>query len=317
MSSDADLKKYFNPKATTSTSRIDHNRAKDEDNHKYKDDPKSVTNFISKQLLELSLNDRNAILEETHGVRCLAPEETPNFISVALEKLAAEIDKLPIHQKSAYLQSQQHQSGNSETTQTTSTSTSTSTSTYVNTVDFRLRFLRVKLFDAQQAAKHLVKYLEVALEYFGTYALFRPVKLSDFTKEELRVFRTGVAQFLPFRDRHGRRVIVTFMSERVEEISQKLRMKILLYMTYTMGTGDPEQQRKGVVAILWWQDEAKYQFKVTPEHARVQTREFAPIRISALHICTPDTPFFGFVRSMFAMTFHRKVMSRIRFHAGM
>lgn len=277
--------------------------------HKYNHDQKSVDNFMSQELLKLSLTDRNAILEETHGVRCIAPEETPGTIKTALDELATEIEKLPIKKKSAYLHSQNPQ----EFILPDGTKT---TSAYVNTDDFRLRFLRASLFDAQQAAKLMVKYLEVALDFFGEFALFRPVNLNDFTKEEMRVFRTGMGQFLPFRDRYGRRVFVVFQSERIEEVPQTMRMKILFYMTYSIATGDLDLQRKGMVAILWSQGDMKYKFKVTPEKCSVQMHEFAPIRLSAVHICTPDTSFYRFARGVWAIGFGRNAFLRIRFHMG-
>eukprot|EP00536_Pseudo-nitzschia_multiseries_P009257 jgi/Psemu1/241958/estExt_Genewise1.C_2540014 len=264
---------------------------------------------MSKELLKLSLNDRNAILEETHGVRCLAPCETPDMIRSALDELQTEIDKTPMHKKCAYLRSQHSQ-------EYILPDGTKATPTFVNSDDFRLRFLRASLFDTQQAAELMLKYLEVALEFFGTCALFRPVELRDFTKEELTKYKRGNGQNLPFRDRFGRRVMIIIADEKLEGMTQELRMKLLLYATYNAGTGDVDLQRKGIVAILWSQSDVKFQFRVTPEKSSVQLNEFAPLRISAMHICTPDTLFYNFARGMWAIGFGRRAFSRIRFHIG-
>ena len=158
------------------------------------DESKAVDDLLSKELLELSLKDRNAIQEEIHGVRCLAPEETPELLRFSLQRLALVLvddEILPPHKKQAYLRSQELPH------------------TYINGNDFRLRFLRLALFDVVQAAKRIVLFLEVGFLLFGDLLLQRPVRLSDFNKKELQYIRNGHIQFLPFRDRSGRRIVVT------------------------------------------------------------------------------------------------------------
>jgi len=313
---DDDVKKYFDNNDFPEVRGRHWNNARsatqEEYYHKYKSGPQSVENFLSSELLNMSHNDRNATLEEAHGVRCLAPEETPKLIKEALYKLAIELDKLPVHKKRGYLESQQTQEQNA----TVFPNGITTRPTYVNTDEFRLRILRADLFDAPKAATRMANYLDVAWNLFGRYALFRPVKLSDFTKIELRVIRQGIAQFLPFRDRYGRRVLVVFMNEQLEEISLAMRMKICFYFTDAASRGDLESQRKGAVGLMWCQEAVKYKFKVTPANTHLQLHEFIPIRMSAVHVCTPDTPFYRIARSMFAISFGRDHLSRMRFHIG-
>jgi hypothetical protein len=160
---------------------------------KEKDETKAIDNLISKELLKLSLGDRNALEEEIHGVRCLAREETPELIQSSLQKLAMVLENdaiIPKHKKQAYLQSQRLPM------------------TYINGNDFRLRFLRLTLFDVGKAAKRMVRFLELACWLFGDYLLERPVRLRDFVKKDLQFIRNGSMQFLPFRDRSGRRICV-------------------------------------------------------------------------------------------------------------
>ena len=155
----------------------------------------NVGSLISKELLKLDLDARNAIYEEIHGVRSLCPDESPpGMIDNALEELARELWALPSHHKSAYQQSQQLHSP--------------TTPTYVNERDFRLRFLRAEFFDAKKAAWRLTQFLEVVLELFGPASLKRPVRLTDFSRKEMRVFNIGRIQLLPYRDRGGRRVVI-------------------------------------------------------------------------------------------------------------
>lgn len=316
MSTNGDVKKYFDindlPEMPGRIWEKQRSAAQEEYFHKYKSGPQAVENFMSNEILNMSLSDRNDTLEEAHGVRCLAPEETPEMIKDALEKLVIELYKLPIHKKRGYLESQQPQQQNV----TVFPNRIMTRPTYVNTNEFRLRILRADLFDAPKAARHLATYLDLAWDIFGRYALFRPVKLSDFSKAELRMFRKGLGQFLPFRDQYGRRVFIVFMNEQMEELSLAARLKISFYVTDVASRDDVELQRKGIVSILWCQDAVKYKFKVTPANTRLQIHEFIPIRMSAIHVCTPDTPFYRFARSMFAISFGRDNVSRMRFHVG-
>ncbi len=155
---------------------------------------KEVDDLLSKEMLQLNFSDRNAISEEIHGVRCLAPEETPELISQALVELQRQLDMMPY--KPSYDKAQAF-ARHPETAKTS----------YVNTVDFRLKFLRCELFDASKAAIRLVKYLDLMVEMYGLFALQRKILLTDFSKHELQIMRAGFFQLFPFRDRSGRRVM--------------------------------------------------------------------------------------------------------------
>ena len=145
-----------------------------------------IEDVLSREMLRLSLQDRNAINEEIHGVQSLSPDETPEMLSKSLRKMEVEINMIPI--KNAYDRSQQVPN------------------TYVNSTDFRLRFLRSELFDERKSAMKLVKFLDLVSDLFGDFALRRQIQMSDFSREEMQVFRIGHQQLLPYRDRSGRRI---------------------------------------------------------------------------------------------------------------
>ena len=87
------------------------------------DETLAVNSLLSKELLQLSQEHRNALQEEIHGVRCLAPRETPELLQDSLRKLAIVLESdemIPRHHKQAYLQSQ------------------SLPRTYINSDDFRL-----------------------------------------------------------------------------------------------------------------------------------------------------------------------------------
>ncbi len=154
-------------------------------------DPKRIESLLSKELMKLSFQDRTNITEEIHGVQSLAVNECSYIRDEGLTKLQYEIDHLPSSEKEAYALAQ------------------TLPVTYVNDSDFRLRFLRADFFDACEAAKRMMGYLNLVLRLFGIEPLKRPLKTTDFkTKEEKSCLKGGVVQLLPYRDRSGRRVMV-------------------------------------------------------------------------------------------------------------
>ena len=177
-------------------------------------DPRVVDDLLSKELLQLSFQDRNAIDEEIHGVHTLARDETPELIDVELTRLAIELNLLVSRPNTmsntgdgdssssssslviAYQKSQQLISqGGGDNTNTT---------TYVNTDNFRLRFLRCEFFNAKKAAIRMCKFLNALYEFYGDYALIRPIQIHDFSKSELQLLKTGQIQIFPYRDKSGR-----------------------------------------------------------------------------------------------------------------
>jgi hypothetical protein len=138
------------------------------------------------------------------------PEETPELLRNSLSRLARILDSddvIPRQNKRAYLASQQ-----------------LGPSTYVNTDAFRLMFLRSELFDVPKAARTLTNFLNLSQKVFGPFVLERPIRLDDFDKKELRLLRKGLVQYLPFRDRSGRRVMVVFMNDDFTDIHANMRV---------------------------------------------------------------------------------------------
>jgi len=269
----------------------------------------ALDDLLSKELLKLSVEDRNDLQEEIHGVRCLAPEETPRFLEDSLRKLAIEIDDvIPDSQKRAYLQSQERPVS----------------AAFINDRDFRLRFLRCELFDYRKAAIRMVRVCDCLLKLFGRYALERDILLSDFSNEELKVIRKGRMQILPFRDRSGRRITICIpgagsLKEKASIDQTKVRdlqVKIFIYLSVVLGK-DVDTQRRGIVFITWF--DAMLESTVDHDVSRIRegmrSHRYSMIRASAVHICSPDTPYYRVARGMMGLGYGSYVR-RLRIHLG-
>ncbi|MGK3745402.1 MAG: hypothetical protein ACI90V_012263, partial [Bacillariaceae sp.] len=237
-------------------------------------------------------------------VKCLAIDETPLLIDRSLHELQIEIDnEIPDIGKKAYMQSQLTAKGHS----------------FVSSKEFRLRFLRYELFDIQKSAIRMLKWLELSFGLFGSVALERPICIStDFSLPEQKVFRKGYIQLLPFRaSGTGRRIICIIpYDEDWYAISLKIKLKILMYTFWTIGN-DVDTQRKGVITIVMF-DSSFHTISHLEGAGMIQPSDgwLLSVRTSAIHICTPDTPFFRLRRSFLTMAIGSHTRSRLKLHVG-
>jgi len=278
-------------------------------------DTKAVDKLLTKEIMNLSLRDRNNIQEEIHGVKCLATEETPELVEEALNQLAYVIEMTPDSEKMAYLQSQEPPKDIPEhqrILQELHNLDPLPYSSYVNDVDFRLRFLRCETFDVPKAAKRMLKFLDIALHLFGDYALRRPVRLSDFTKEEMRYMRKGRYQVLPNRDRSGRRIMVMFPEHAEQQCPKMIKAKIVFYQNWAIGYKDVESQRKGHVLVVWYGNLER----TSSQKLAYPFDDLKSTRLSSIHLCSPDTPYFRIRRGIAVMRAGNENRSKLRVHLG-
>lgn len=316
---------------------------------------KEVDGLLSNEMLKLSFVDRNAINEEIHGVRSLAVEETPQMINNALHTFRLELESFPPSQKQAYLfiqanrqcniqryhqQTQQHQHIDSYVAMGNTTAMPTPTyAAYTEDDNFRLRFLRCCLFDVKKAVMRFANYLNLIQTYWGDSYLSRPIQLSDFSPAEMKYLKKGFYQFLPFRDRKGRRVIVS-VGGNLSDLNDITALKIWFYVFDCATRDSVESQRNGIVSLIDG-DRLKEKFNdsvcnklfnmlnspnsnshIIPFHHSL------PSRIVCIHICWPYSPMLRLLSNL--LMFQSKTLflrygtfgssalelSRIKFHRG-
>jgi len=272
-----------------------HKNYEDKDHDKMATPPShtNVEDSLSKGLLKLSLNDRNAMEEEIHGVRCLGvTKETPELLQRSLQEFDKELmaiknnpSRIASIKKTAGVRRRSSKSSsqtppidvlknvidttkqdttiinNANANENTNINATAKHQCYLNDLDVRLRFLRCESFDAKASAKRFVRFFELAKEVFGDFVAERPIRLSDFfeapdggrlrryQQHEKKTLSSSKIQYLPFRDRSGRRVKVG-VGDCNAELDLMLRIKINLLMDW-IASEDVETQQKGVVIVVW------------------------------------------------------------------
>ena len=282
------------------------------------EDPPShftVEDTLAKELNNLSFKDRTAIEEEIKGVRCLAVDETPELLRRTLREFDSEL----IGRKEGDPENHLLRNVISISSISSAEAEAAKAACYLNDQDVRLRFLRCECFAVTKAVQRFINFLEFTSELFGDFVAERPIRLSDFkTKEEKAALRNSRTQYLPFRDRSGRRVCAVVGTCGLH-LDVALHCKILMYLHWVVSE-DIETQRKGVVAVSWISNEkdndTTWEKSIRPGmKAKVGTylkkmRHAKTVRSTSHHTCFKDTPFFRALSVLYFYgmdSYHRSV----------
>jgi len=286
------------------------------------DESHEIGHLLSRELLKLSMDDRTAIQEEIHGVGCMAVHETPEVIRKGLDEFHIELEKIPKEQNRTY----------SECRVRAMLYQDEQDSCYALKDSFKLRFLRAELFDAAKAVRRFAHYLEFVREFWGPeIALKRLIRLSDFTKDEMKLFRKGFFQVLPFRDHSGRRVM-TLLGGFDPGVNRISRSKALFYLADVLSRNSIESQQRGLVVVTEaclfsgtnsGSDKQPRSFLSFPnpnEGLNLVKRMFesTPNRVIAVHNCWPDRPAFRLLEKLLTIYGMSGSSQRLRlkFHIG-
>ena len=227
-----------------------------------------VDKALSGMLMGLSLETRLTIEEEIHGVRSERQEST-DF----LEEKLREFDRVLFSKKTSLGEGKRsnHQSrhrkfllrnvirvfgdraNSSSSSGTIGNPDGNANGCYLNDPNVRLRFLRSESFDVQKAVERMICFLEFTSELYGEFVAERPISVTDFSKQEEYFLRHSRSQYLPFRDRSGRRVQIGVGSINFN-IPAYIRFKIIMLLQWVISE-DVETQRKGIIIVLWAFDE--------------------------------------------------------------
>lgn len=271
----------------------------------------SAEKTLARDLLQLNLDDRNAITEEIHGVGCLAPEESPELLRKSVQDFWAAVSALSDSQTIAYRECKRIAIANRNRDYNYKHYA-------IDDPNFPLRFLRCELFDIPKAALRYTNYLTLAHELWGRIALEREIRFSDFTKTEAKIFRKGIYQLLPIRDQAGRRVFVGARKLGDESnFDEVARIKVIFYLWNSISSHDIETQRKGAIVladICAWGGINNESWKTRLLYIKLAAKHFQaiPTRIVAIHVCAPNTTIARLLHRFMVLNFGSQAQ-RVRF----
>lgn len=279
----------------------------------------SVDKALADELLKLNFKDRNELEEEVHGVRSGAVEETPELLERSLAEFDAELNTRKEADPSLdFLRNVIRISSLDETAADTA-----KTQCYLNDPDIRLRFLRCECFDVKKAVTRIVNFLEFMTILWGDFPADRPVRLSDFNSKEETALLNSRCQYLPFRDRSGRRVLVSVGGCNYD-MDPTLRFKIFMYMHWIVSE-DVETQRKGSVSIAWIfnEDDKKSLIQLAPKFPK-ELKLYSNMHFLSMPIrqCSfqmyflEDTIFYRLLAAKYVFNLNPEHRKNFKYHFG-
>jgi len=282
----------------------------------------SMERIWAKELFEIDAREREAIVNEIHGVKSSRMiDETPELILTRVESLRhyiqqnfeASISRGEI--KEAY--KRVVVVGNRVP--------------YINDEKCLLKFLRCSYFDIDKAGQRYFLYLELIYELFHDVAFERPLMLKDLTEREMRYLKKGQIQLLPCRDRSGRRILI--YSGRIERnFNAWERFRALMYLT-SVASEDETTQKLGLVVVASPKKEpganpfGENGMALLIEKLEIlggdSERDFyhkfvasKPVRTSAIHFIGPDTFIYYVAKSFILFILRKEERKIVRFHNG-
>ena len=241
-------------------------------------DPTMMDNLWAKELLELGVNEREVNDEGLHGIRSLAVAETPEMLNRTLNEMQNEIDYLPTAEKRGHTRGLELGS------------------MYIQSLAFRLKYLRCVQFDPKIAAFRYCKCLEYLSELFGEYALKRRLYITDLSEDEISYMEEGQFQVLPSRDGLGRRIVVYNIRPTKRTYSIDCMFKVYAYILFAIVSEDISTQKHGIVYIgIINRNERIYKKGngSTADLHRTHRMYIAlPLFWGAVHLCVPNEGFY-------------------------
>jgi hypothetical protein len=149
--------------------------------------PDAMDSLVAAELNQLSLEEREAVFEDLHGVTQVH-EESPECVASQVEQLKQEIKK--IRGKSAYDKAL------------------FLCPKYTDDPKFYLMFLRAENYNIRLAAHRMVLHFKHKLDLFGVEKLAQAITMEDLDEDDKAAMLSGGMQFLPEKDRSGRTVVI-------------------------------------------------------------------------------------------------------------
>jgi hypothetical protein len=165
--------------------------------------------LTAKELNQMSMQEREQILYDVHGISEKAFDETPDFLARKLKEFQKVLDTT------------RHNTAYDLALRTNPD--------FVTNQKFRLAFLRTDQFNADKAVNRWIRHFEAKLDLFGEALLCKHIEQDDLDQETLKCLYSGWQQDLPLRDVSGRLVTILFTKLRDENmpVLQKVNTGII------------------------------------------------------------------------------------------
>ena len=186
---------------------------------------------LAKEMTELSVKEREQVLEDIHGV---APdrEETPEFTSSALTQFDIELHRIPKTKKKSLEKAFFLRPSLAMDTK------------------FKLMFLRADQYEPKKAAYRMVAYFKNKHTLFGDDLLARKIRYNHLSQEDITFFEQGSIIELPQRDQTSRPIWFVDISTCDWNNPVSL-FRCSWYLMMSTIQGDEIAQKRGICQVVY------------------------------------------------------------------
>lgn len=163
--------------------------------------------LISNALKQLSLEDREQIYHDIHGVADRIDEE-PEFVAQRLNEMEEEL-VVKLTTKASAMNEAFQQAMSMDPN-------------FVNNRRIHKRFVRAELFDTKRAAARMIRYCDWMRSLLGGSKLCKDINFHDLDDYDIKALKRGHTQVLPSRDRAGRVLCFYYYQQYHFETPQSL-----------------------------------------------------------------------------------------------
>lgn len=248
---------------------------------------------------EKPVDERERLTNELHGVSSRAVPESPQMIDAALIAFQEEVDR----SVSDSLTQAYHRACEMN-------------STYVQSVPFRLKFLRAELFDVKKAVLRYFRNLDFLWDKFGDIALMRQLYMSDLNNDEMKFLKKGFIQILPFRDTVGRRIVAHLGSNGGTEFALETVERVATYIQYSIIGEDETSQLMGSITLHILNEDSIINLQSIGKNSVTRFFEAMPVRITGWHTCLSSSLRSRAIKALVLWFIQGDLRLLTRFHIG-
>lgn len=258
-----------------------------------KTEAQNLDKELAAKMTSLSMEDREMILEELHGVT------TKKSSTVSSYRYNNDSTNNKNHQNETNRNTSSSESMNSliDATQnlqkhlvdmkegTAYQQAQNDNSAYVSNIDFRLMFLRANCFDVKASAEQMIRYFEMKQLLFGNDKLTKDITINDLDADDKDFLKQGSMQVLP-NDTAGRQGFSNLRGLGTPK-SWQSELRVMFYMVMTLCETE-EKQKKGAILVLYLVGDYKDKSKENtfPKHHDLFAA--TPVDWKGIHICNDD-----------------------------
>eukprot|EP00980_Cylindrotheca_fusiformis_P026055 scaffold15301_cov142-Cylindrotheca_fusiformis.AAC.4 len=260
------------------------------DANKEKED---LDRYLAASMGKLSLKDREAALEEVHGILKNDPEDTC-FLQANLQAMEDRLNSIKrgtVYEKAEAVDP-----------------------CFVSSREIRLLFLRGNRYDPKAAAEQLIKHFDLKLSLFGSKKLTKDITLVDLDDNDRICLASGFCQILPQKDVAGRTILLILPGLH-PNLDAKNGLRAMYYLAMKTLQESEEIQKKGIVKLAY--AVGRYKTKTVADAQVAQYVSSTPFPVGGMHLCFDASDYLEYVYCRaIILVLSTSVAAKTRIHFG-